>query len=181
MRYRLLLLCLAAAGCLAAPAGAQFGGRDDTPNRLPNLSCQNWNAQVRGGDPQVMAQLAGVWRSRGIIPATPGVIQATPEEMTMTRYPNGQLLYEKAACFAPLPPPGMPPLQPSCAKAIGQGGWYAHADQNGWIFVGLWMQGSSYTGQATPPNCGGVRVRFLDANRIVAEDGTQGQRIAPVQ
>jgi hypothetical protein len=41
-----------------------------------------------------MAETSGIWRSRGIIPATRGVMQATPEEVTMTRYPNGQLLFE---------------------------------------------------------------------------------------
>ena len=181
MRYSVLLNVAALAVGLVAPAHAQFGPRDDTPNRMPNLSCQNWNAQVRGGQPQVMAQLTGVWRSRSIIPATPGVMNATPEDMMMTRYSNGQLQYEKSACFAPLPPPGMPPLQPSCAKAIGHGGWYAYQEPSGWIFVGLWMEGSSYNGQMTPPNCSGVRVRFLDANHIVNEYGGQGERVGQVQ
>jgi hypothetical protein len=176
----LLNVAILAAG-LVTPAGAQLGERDDTPYRMPNLSCQNWNAQVRQGQPQVMAQLAGIWRSRNIIPATPGVMQATPEDITMTSYSSGQMVYEKSACFAPPPPPpGMPPLQGRCAKAIGHGGWYAYQEPSGWIFVGMWMQGSSYTGEQTPPNCSGSRVRLLDANHIVNEYGGQSERVGQV-
>jgi hypothetical protein len=182
VRFRLLCIHAAVAAGLIGPANAQFPERDDRPNRLPSMACQNWNAQVRGGDPQLMAQLAGVWRSRGMIPGTPGLMQPTPEVITMTRYPDGQMVYEKSACFAPPPPPpGLPPLQGACAKSIGHGAWYAHADQGGWIFVGVLMQGSGYTGEMTPINCSGVRVRFIGENSIVNEAGVQGQRIAPAR
>lgn len=162
-----------------APASAQI---DDRPTRQPNMSCQNWNAQIRGGVPQVMRQLVGVWRSETVIPAVPGLMDATPEQMTTTLYSAGTLLYEKSACFnPPPPPPGLPPLQRQCAKAIGQGGWFARPAERGWIFVGVLMQGSSYTGEITPPNCAGVQVRFTGPNSIVNEYGTPEERIGQAQ
>jgi hypothetical protein len=46
-----LILGIVLGGFSAAPAGAQF---DDRPNQSTNLSCQNWNAEVRNGNPQLM-------------------------------------------------------------------------------------------------------------------------------
>jgi hypothetical protein len=163
------------------PASAQWGGRDDRPNRQPNMSCQNWNAQVRSGVPQVMQQLAGVWRSTHMLPAVPGVMDATPETVTTTLHGTGQLLYQKDACLQPLPVAGMPPLPRKCASAIGHGGWFAKPADGGWIFVGVWMQGSAYTGEALPPNCAGVNIRFTGPNATVNQYGVTEQRIGRAQ
>jgi hypothetical protein len=175
----LLILGIVLGGFSAAPAGAQF---DDRPHQFTNLSCQNWNAEVRNSNPQLMQQLSGVWRTQNVMPAVPGVSAAVPETITMTRYSNGSLTYEKDACFpGPPPPPGLPPLQGRCAKAIGHGGWFARPGQNGWISVGIFMQGSGYTGEPNAPSCTLVQVRFIDANTIVNQFNARGQRIGTAQ
>jgi hypothetical protein len=167
MRFKkLLIVGVILAGFSIAPADAQ------------NLSCQNWNAEARSGNPQSMQQLSGVWRSQDVMPAVSGVMPATPEQITMTRHPNGSLTYEKDACFpAPPPPPGVPPLQGRCAKAIGHGSWFARPAPDGWISVGVFMQGTGYSGEPNSPSCTVVQVRFLDANTIVNQYGGKGQRI----
>jgi hypothetical protein len=162
-----------------APANAQLRGTPDFAPQSP--TCGKWQEQVRSGQPDVMQALSGVWHSRNVIPATPGVSAAAPEDITMTRWPNGQLQYKKTACFTPARVPGVPPLPTSCADAIGHGGWYAYREQGNWMFVGIMMVGSSYNGVPTPANCSGVRVRFLDENHIVNESGGQGERIGGVQ
>jgi len=100
----------------------------------------------------------------------------------MTRYPNGALTYEKAACFpAPPSPPGVPQLQGRCAKAIGHGGWFARPAQNGWISVGVFMQGTGYSGEPNSPSCSLVLVRLVDGNTLENQNGGIGRRIGSVQ
>jgi hypothetical protein len=171
MRHAFLAGFAVAAVGLIAPAGAQ-----------QLQSCQNWEAVAQSGTAEAMQALSGVWRTQNVLPAVPGVSPPTPEEITMTRYLNGQLQYRKYACFAPPPPPpGLPPLQGRCAEAIGHGGWFAFRQSGDWFFVGLMMIGSSYNGALTPANCSSVRVRFLDADHIENEYGGIGERVSTVR
>lgn len=174
MRHTFVACFAVAAVGLIAPAGAQ------QPQQLQ--SCQNWQAVAQSGTAEAMQALSGVWRTQNVLPAVPGVSPPTPEEITMTRYPNGQLQYRKYACFAPPPsPPGLPPLRGRCGEAIGHGGWFAFRQSGDWFFVGLMMMGSSYNGALTPANCDSVHVRFLDANHIENEYGGIGERVSSVR
>jgi hypothetical protein len=155
----------------ASSVRAQEEPLDDTPKPNVNLSCQNWNAMIRSGDPQTMSQLAGVWEAQDTIPETPGVTPATPESIRMTRFPDGTLTYEKSACFRPY---GLPE---ACAQSIGHGAWFARPAENGWISLALLLEGNGYTGGYLGVNCSIFLVRLTGENTLVNQFGGEGTRV----
>ena len=138
---------------------------DEPQTRLPDLTCQNWNAQKRGADAALMEKLAGVWEADTVIPGTPGIIDATPEHVVVTQWASGEITYEKSACFTPYG------LQTACAQSIGHGEWFAYPARNGWFFYATNLTGSGYHGDMIPPNCGGGFARFKGENTTVSKTG----------
>jgi hypothetical protein len=161
-----LLLTLAASGVMILAQADD--GTIITP--LPDLTCQNWNAQKRGADAELMAKVAGVWEADGVIPGTPGVIDATPEHVVVTQWATGELTYEKSACFAPYG------FEPACAQSIGHGEWFAYPAEGKWFFYATRLTGSGYNGQMIAPNCGGGFARFTGKNTIVTKTGGTSKR-----
>ena len=172
MRGWKFLAAFIAATCALAPAQAEQPG-EPLYNRLPDLSCQNWNAQRRGGDAALMQQLAGVWEADTMIPGVAGLYDATPEHVVVTQWASGQMTYEKSACFAPY---GM---QPTCAKSIGHGEWFAYRAQNGWIFTATAVTGSGYHGDMLAPNCGGGFARLIGPDTSESQRGGTATRTGP--
>ena len=164
-----VLLTIAASGLLIM---AQADNEKIT-KPLPDLTCQNWNAQKRGADAGLMAKLAGVWEADGIIPATPGLIDETPEHVVVTQWATGELTYEKSACFAPFG------LEPACAQSIGHGEWFAYPAEGAWFFYATYVSGSGYNGQMIAPNCGGGFARFAGKNTTIAQSGAKAKRTGP--
>ena len=139
-------------------------------NRLPDLSCQNWNVQRRGGNAELMQQLAGVWEADSTIPGVPGLYDATPEHIVVTQWASGQITYEKSACLAPYG------QQPACAKSIGHGEWFAYPTSGSWFFYATALAGSGYTGNMIAPNCGGGFSRFTGPDATQSQGGGTATR-----
>lgn len=170
-----LLFVLASAGIVLAQDDGETAQGPDF-NRRTDFSCQNWNAQARGGDRALMARLAGEWRANNVIPGTPGLIGNTPEQVVLKQWASGEITVDKYACFEPFG------QQRACATSISQGRWFAYpAGQDGTFFYATALSGSSYTGGYLPPSCGGVYARFQDANTTVNQYGGVAHRTGPAQ
>jgi len=172
-------LSVAAGACLVLAPLSAFGQaqRGDAPSLGPDLACVNFRSLAQSGDQETMNRLSGVWRSQREVPGAPGVMMPGVEQSEMTRYASGELLYTNFRCFQPISAPGNPPRPQRCASATGTGYWYAKPADGDTFEVGLWMQGSDYSGSPTGPNCSLVQVHFIDDDRIENEDGDIGLKV----
>jgi hypothetical protein len=144
------------------------------PNPLRNQNlvetCQNMSAQIRAGDPAVMATLVGVWEGQSILPGVPGLYPDTPQQIRTANNADGTFSIDYYACFEPYE------QQPACAQSFRYGEWTAHIANDGWIAVPFVSFGSAYTGEALPASCGLNYVRLLNPQTMVDQGGAQMYR-----
>jgi hypothetical protein len=168
------------ATAVAQRAETLMEGDNMYPAGSPN-SCQTFAAATRNADRGLMEQLSGVWQSEVPVPAVPSVFLPTTNQIKMTRYPQGTLLYEEYQCFRPISAPGYPAQPQRCATASGRGAWFARPTGPGQFLVGVLQEGSGFGGNHVGPNCTMMRGRFLDQNTIQNEFGGVGRRVGAAQ
>jgi len=151
-----------------SPAEAQDIGADqacNTNGQINGTITDNWRYQVRRRDPQLMAQLAGVWRAQ-----SPNGVGGTAE-MQVTYHPEGTLTYERRTCIT------MQGLGTSCPVSLGHGYWAAHYSDSQTVFLSSNLIFSGSDGTLHSGNCGGAYFRFVDRNTTVDHQGNRSYRI----
>lgn len=142
---RIFLAATAAAFLVAGPAAAQD-------------ACRYWQQQTQAADPQLMAQLAGVWRSQEPNGAG-GMAQVTSQ-----LGPDGTMLYDRQTCYS------MAGLGTSCPQSTGHGWWVAHMSGPNQIFLATNLTTSLVNGQMTQ-GCGGGNYVILGPGALGDANG----------
>lgn len=166
---RIRVLLVFALVLLAGNSGrAQDIGADqacNTNGQINGTITDNWRFQVRRRDPQLMAQLAGVWRAQ-----SPNGVGGTAET-EVTYHPEGTLTYERRTCIT------MQGLGTSCPVSLGHGYWAAHYSDSQTVFLSSNLIFSGSDGTLHSGNCGGAYFRFVDRNTTVDQQGNRSYRI----
>jgi hypothetical protein len=150
------------------PAHAQDIGADQACNSNGEINgtlTDNWRFQVRRRDAQLMAQIAGVWRSQG-----PNGVGGVAETQ-VTYHPEGTLTYERRTCIT------MQGLGTSCPVSLGHGYWAAHYSDAQTVFLSSNTIFSGANGTLHSGNCGGAYFRFVDGNTTVDQQGNRSYRV----